>query len=167
MSDPSVSVRPCLSVFVQVFPKQKPLANPTPPACNSITRMPKRDHKPKNLVARSITLTDSKGKPRIYIGVHDDPTYSSISLFGPRDRSIEISADHEGGLHISLRDGTGKIVAGFGITSDDHVSVSLCDHRSGSRMHLGSDGTDQPPHVTVYHHGHIHWTTRKRRKKPA
>jgi len=122
----------------------------------------KRSHKPKDIVARSVTLTDSKGKPRIYMGVHDNPAYSSICLFGPRERSIKISADHEGGLHISLRDGSEELVAGFGITSADHVGISLFDHRSGSRTELGSDGTGQPPHVTIYHHGRTHWTTRKK-----
>jgi len=129
--------------------------------------MPKRKPKPKNIVARSITLVDSKGKTRIYMGVNDDDAYSSICLFGPRDRAIEISADHEGGLHVSLRDGTGKIVAGLGITSDDRVGISLFDHRTGSRTELGSDGTGQPPHVTIHHHGRAHWTTRKRGRKKA
>jgi len=129
--------------------------------------MPKRPSKLKDIVARSLTLKDSKGKTRIYMGVHDDPAYSSICLFGPRDRSLEMSADHEGGLHVRLRSGTGKIVADLGITSDDHVGVSLFDHRTGSRTELGSNGTRQPPHVTIHHHGHIHWTTRKRRRKSA
>lgn len=126
------------------------------------TRVPKRSPKGKDIVARSITLTDSKGKARIYMGVNDDPASASICLFGPRDRAIEISSDHEGGLHISLRDGTGKIVAGFGITSDNRVGISLFDHRTGSRTELGSDGTGQPPHFTIHHHGQQHWTTRKR-----
>lgn len=129
--------------------------------------MPKRNSIPKNIVARSITLTDSKGKTRIYLGVHDDPPYSSICLFGPRDRAIEISADQEGGLHISLCDGTGKIVAGVGITADDRVGISLFDHRTGSHTELGSDGTGLPPHVTIHHHGRTHWTTRKRGRRKA
>ena len=129
--------------------------------------MPKRKPKPKDIVAHSITLVDSKGKTRIYMGVHDDPSHSSICLFGPQDRAIEISADHEGGLHVSLRDGTGKIVAGFGITSDDRVGISLFDHRTGSRTKLGSDGTGQPPHVTIHHNGHTHWTTRKQGRTKA
>jgi len=102
--------------------------------------MPKRSTKPKDIVARSITLTDSKGKTRIYMGVHDDPAYASICLFGARERSIEISADHEGGLHVTLQDGRGKLVAGLGITSDDRVGISLYDHRTGSRTQLGSHG---------------------------
>jgi hypothetical protein len=129
--------------------------------------MPKRKPKPKDIVARSITLKDAKGKTRIYMGIHDDPAYSSICLFGPRDRSIEISADHEGGLHISLQDGTGKVVAGFGIASDDRVGISLFDHRSGSHTELGSDSASGPPHVTIYHHGRTHWTTRKRGRKKS
>lgn len=110
--------------------------------------MPKRISKLKDIVARSVTLKDSKGKTRIYMGVHDDPAYSSICLFGPRDRAIEISADHEGGLHVSLRDGTGKLIAGFGISSDDRIGISLFDHRSGSRMGVGF-GWDRP--ATLYH----------------
>ena len=101
------------------------------------------------------------------MGVSNDPAHSTICLFGDRERSIEILADPEGGLHISLRDGTGMIVAGLGITSDDSVGLSLFDHRSGTRTRIGSDGAGLLPHITLHHHGKIHWTTQKllRRKK--
>jgi hypothetical protein len=131
--------------------------------------MPKRKSKAKDIVARSISLTDSKGKTRIYMGVTDDPVHSSICIFGDKDRSIQISADAEGGLHVNLSDGTGKIVAGLAITSDDRVGLGLYDHRSGMRTELGSDSAGGAHQITLHHHGKIHWTTKKvlRRKKAA
>jgi hypothetical protein len=130
--------------------------------------MPKRASKAKDIVARSITLTDSKGEPRIYMGVHGNPAYSTICLYGERERSIELAATPEGGLHISLRDGTGKLVAGLSITSDDRVGLYLYDHRSGTRTELGSDSADGAHHLTLHHHGKICWTTKKKlRSKKA
>jgi len=131
--------------------------------------MPKRKSKAKDIVARSISLTDSKGKTRIYMGVTDDPVHSSICIFGDKDRSIQISADAEGGLHVNLSDGTGKIVAGLAITSDDRVGLGLYDHRSGMRTELGSDLVGGAHQITLHHHGKIHWTTKKaiRRKRAA
>lgn len=131
--------------------------------------MPNRPSKLKDIVARSITLTDSKGKARIYMGATGDPAHSSICLFGDRERAIELSADPEGGLHISLRDGTGKIVAGLGISSEDHIGLYLYNHRTGTRTELGSDAKDGPHQITLHHHGKVSWTTKKkpRRKKAA
>ena len=124
--------------------------------------MPNRPSKLKDIVARSITLTDSKGKPQIYMGATGDPAHPSICLFGDRDRAIELSADTEGGLHISLRDGTGKIVAGLGISSNDCVRLCLYDHRTGTRTELGSDSKDGAHQITLHHHGKICWTTKKK-----
>lgn len=129
--------------------------------------MPKRTSKPKDIVARSISIKDSKGKTRIYMAALDDPAYSSICLFGPRERSMELSADHEGGLYISLRDGSGKIVAGLGISSDDRVGLSLYDHRIGARTELGSDQVDGKHHVTVHHRGKLEWTSVKKPRRKS
>ncbi len=131
--------------------------------------MPKHPSKLKDIVARSITLKDTKGKTRIYMGVTGEPPHSSICLFGDRERSIEISADPEGGLHASFRDGSGKIVAGLGISSDDRVGLYLHDHRTGTRTELGSDSDDGSHQITLHHQGKIRWTTKKklRPKKTA
>jgi hypothetical protein len=131
--------------------------------------MPKRPSKLKDIVARSITLKDSKGKQRIFMGVLGDPPHSTICLFGDKERQIEICADPGGGLHASFRDGTGKIVAALGISSDDRVGLSLFDHRTGMRTELGSDFANGEHDITLYHHGKLHWTTKKklRRKKAA
>lgn len=127
--------------------------------------MPKRPLKPKDIVARSISLTDAKGKTRIYMGVSDEPAHSSICLFGERERAIELSADQEGGMHISIRDGTGKLVVGLGISSDDRVGLFLYDHRSGTRTDLGSTAKGKPHHVTLHHQGKVQWTTQKHPKR--
>ena len=124
--------------------------------------MLKKSSKPKDIVARSITLTDEKGTARIFMGVNGDPPHSTICLFGERERSIELSADPEGGLHLSLRDGTGKLVVGLGISSDDRVGLCLFDHRSGTRTEVGSDSTAGPHHITLHHQDKIHWTTKSK-----
>ena len=124
--------------------------------------MPKRTSKPKDIVARSITLKDSKGKTRVYMGIIGDPANSSICLFGERNRSIELSADHEGALGITLRDGTGNIAAGLGISSTDGVGLFLFDHRTGSRTELGSELAGGAHHITLHHRGKLLWTTKKK-----
>ena len=131
--------------------------------------MPIRSSKTFDIVARSITLTDAKGKPRIYLGVTGDPAHSSICLFGERERSIELTADPEGGLHISLHNGTGKIVAGLTISAKERVALFLYDHRTGTRTELGSDSAEGSHQLTMHHRGKLHWTTKKklRRKKAA
>jgi len=131
--------------------------------------MQKRPSKVKDIVARSITLTDSKGKAKIYLGVSDGPTHSTICIFGDGGRSIQISADAEGGLCINLNNGAHKVIAGICISADDAVGIGLYDHRSGTSTEMGSDGTGLPHHITMRHHGKVNWTTRKKtqRKKPS
>ena len=129
--------------------------------------MPKRTPKPKDIVARSISIKDSKGNTRIYMAALDEPSYASICLFGPRERAMELSADHEGGLHMSLRDGSGKIVASLGISADDHVGVSLCDHRIGARTELGSGWVDGKHSISVFHGGKLKWTTEKKTRRKS
>ncbi len=123
--------------------------------------MPKRKTKLKDIVARSITLKDSKGETRMYLAVHDDPVYSTICLFGEHGRSIQISADHEGGLYISLGETNGKLGAALAVSSQDRVGLGLYDHRSGTRTEMGSTTKSGPHHITLHHHGKVNWTTRK------
>jgi hypothetical protein len=51
----------------------------------------KRKPKHKHIVARSITLEDAKGKPRIFMDAGSGGGYATICLFGEDDRSIQIS----------------------------------------------------------------------------
>ncbi len=127
--------------------------------------MPKHSSKGKDIVARSITLKDAKGKVRIYLGVHDNPASSVICLFGDNNRSIQLSADHEGGLFLGLRDGSDKIAGGISITSDDRVGLFLYDHRSETRTELGSDSKDGEHQIKLHHQGKLRWTTKKKTKR--
>jgi hypothetical protein len=72
--------------------------------------------KPKHIVARSITLEDAKGKPRILLNAGDGDGLVSICLLGQDGRSIQISTSPEGGLHISLFGTNQKVSASLGMT---------------------------------------------------
>jgi len=96
------------------------------------------------------------------MGLIGSPVQSTISLFGDRNRSIELSTDPAGGIHLRLSDGSGQLVAAVGITSDDRVGLQLLDHRSGSRTEMGTSGADGPQHVSVHHRGKLIWSTAKR-----
>ena len=75
--------------------------------------------KQKHIVARSITLEDAKGQPRIFLHAGDGDGGVCICLFGQEDRSIQISTSPEGGLHISLFGKRETVSASFGMTPDE------------------------------------------------
>jgi hypothetical protein len=127
--------------------------------------MPKRAARAKHIVAQSITLKDSRGKTRIYMDSSSAPGFATICLFGDDGRAIELSANPDGGLHISIHDGTGKVTAGLAIQSDDRVTLHLYNHRSGTRTELGSGSSDGSHSLTIYHHGKLAWTTMKRQRR--
>jgi hypothetical protein len=122
--------------------------------------MPKRKSKAKDIVARSLSLVDSKGKTRIFMGVFDKG-HAQISVYGARNRAIDISADNEGGIYISLQDDSGKSALGLGISADDQIGISVLDHSSGGRIRLGSDGKGKSPEIALFHNGKLHWSTQK------
>jgi hypothetical protein len=98
----------------------------------------KRKAKPKHIVARSITLEDAKGTPRIFMDAGSGDGYVTICLFGEDDRSIQISTSPEGGLHISLHGERSKVTAALGMTADEDAGLSIRDRQGRLGTMLGS-----------------------------
>jgi hypothetical protein len=121
--------------------------------------------KPKDIVARSITLKDSKGRMRVFMNAGDD--YTVIALYGKNGQSVQIANGPDGWLGMDIHDSTGKVAIGLSIRADGKPGLSIMDHRSGM-MSLIDAQQDSPAHeVSVFQHGKIHWTSQKRRRKRA
>ena len=135
--------------------------------------MPKRRAKPRDIVARSIVLTDGDDSPMILMGVSKSPPSASITLMGPKGRVIELMCDPEGGLCVSLTDESAKLVAGMSIMpsdKSDKLALFLYDHPTGTRTEIGSSGIgysspDGQHHLTLTHKGQEVWTTKNKTAK--
>jgi hypothetical protein len=128
--------------------------------------------KPKHLTARSITLEDAKGKPRIFMDAGDGDGCVTICLFGDDDRSIQISTSPEGGLHISLMGQRSKVTATLGMTPDEDAGLSIRDRQGRLGTMLGSTFHTGEHRLVLFHDGQPCWSTpaplkqkQKRKKK--
>lgn len=129
---------------------------------NSNMKAP-RNKKPKDIVARSITLKDSKGRTRIYMDAEDD--YPVIALYGKNGEGIQISNGPDCWLGMDIHDSTGKVAIALCIHADGNPGLSIMDHRSGMMSLIGAH-KDSPAHeISVFQHGKLHWTSRKPSKK--
>lgn len=125
--------------------------------------MPKpRSKKQKHIVARSITLEDAKGKPRIFLDAGDGDGFVSICLFGQDDRSIQISTSPEGGLHISLFGKRETVSASLGMTPDEDAGLSIRDRKGRMGTMLGSTFGTGEHRLVLFRDGQPFWSTPKK-----
>lgn len=126
--------------------------------------------KPKHIVARSITLQDAKGKPRIFMDAGDGDGCVAICLFGQHDRSIQISTSPEGGLFISLLGKRATVSASLSMTPEEDAGLSINDRRGLLGTMLGSTFHKGEHRLVLFHDGQPFWSTpmqSKRKKKTA
>jgi hypothetical protein len=129
------------------------------------THPKKRKPRQKHIVARSITLKDAKGKPRIFMDAGDGDGYVTICLFGEDDRSIQIATLPEGGLHISLHGQRSKVTATLGMTSREDAGLSIRDRQGKlgtmlrSTFHPGKHG------LVLFSDGQPCWSAPKPTKR--
>ena len=119
----------------------------------------KRKPLPKHLTARSLTLEDAQGKPRIFLDAGNGDGRVTICLFGEHDRSIQISTTPAGGLHISLLGQRGTVSTTLGMTP--HEDAGLCIHDRQGRLGtmLGSSLPDGEHRLMLFQDGRHHWST--------
>jgi len=117
--------------------------------------------KAKHLIARSITLEDAKGKPRIFMDAGNGDGYVTICLFGQDDRSIQISTSPEGGLHISLMGKLQTVSATLGMTANEDAGLSILDKRGRLGTMLGSTFHTGEHRLVLFHEGQPCWSTPK------
>jgi len=98
----------------------------------------KKKAKAEHITARSITLEDAHGKPRIFMDAGDGDGYATICLFGEGERSIQICTAANGGLHISLMGQNCSVSATLGMTEGDEAGISILDHTGKYGTVLGS-----------------------------
>jgi hypothetical protein len=129
----------------------------------------KRKQKPKHITARSITLEDANGKPRIFMDAGDGDGYVTICLFGEGDRSIQISTSPEGGLHISLMGQRSTVSATLGMTADEDAGLSIRDRQGRLGTMLGSTFHPDPGEhrLILFRDGQPYWSTPRQKKKSA
>lgn len=126
-------------------------------ATQNKTRKPKQKH----IVARSITLKDAKGKPRIYLDAGDGDGLVTLCLFGEANRSIQISTSPEGGLHIVLHGQRSKVTAALGMTPDENAGLSISDRQGRLGTMLGSTFHTGQHSLVLLRDGQPYWTTLK------
>ena len=125
----------------------------------------KRKAKPKHIVARSITLEDAKGTPRIFMDAGNGDGYVTICLFGEDDRSIQISTSPEGGLHISLHGERPKVTAALAMTADEDAGLSIRDRQGRLGTMLGSMFNTGEHSLVLFRDGQPCWSTVKPTKR--
>ena len=127
----------------------------------------KRKSLVKHLTARSLTLEDAKGKPRILLDAGNGDGCVTICLFGEHDRSIQISTSPEGGLHISLLGRRGNVSATLGMTPDEDAGLSIRDRQGRLGTMLGSNFQTGEHRLVLFRDGQPCWSAPHpvRRKK--
>jgi len=116
-----------------------------------------RRKKPKDIVARSIALKDSKGRTRIYVNA--DVDYPVIALYGKNGQSVQIASGPDGWLGMDIRDSTGKVAIGLSIRADGNPGLGVMDHRSGMMSLIGARADSSAHEISVFQHGKLHWTS--------
>jgi hypothetical protein len=119
----------------------------------------KRKQKAKHITARSISLLDSKGKPRILMDAGNGDGYVRICLFGENDRSIQISTSPEGGLNISLLGKRSKVSASLGMNSNENAGLCIRDRKGLLGTMLGSIFETGEHQLVLFREGQQHWST--------
>ncbi len=125
----------------------------------------KRKPKAKHITARSITLEDAKGKPRIFMDAGDGDGHVTICLFGEDDRQIEISTSPKGSLHISLFGRRQTVSASFGMTPDEDAGLSIRDRQGRLGTMLGSSFHTGEHSLVLFRDGQPSWSAPKQTKR--
>lgn len=134
-------------------------------------RPTKRKAAPKRLTARSITLVDAKGKPRILLDPGNGDGYACICLYGEKDRSIQISTDPNGSLSIALLGP--RFDASLGVSPDNDAGLCIRDRNGLLGTMLGSYLDPGKHQLVLFQDGQPVWSsaqppkTRRRKTKPA
>jgi|SRR5579872_237162 len=122
------------------------------------SHLKKAKRKSKHITARSLTLEDAKGKPRIFMDAGDGDGCVSICLFGEGDRSIQISTSPEGGLHISLIGRRSTVSATFGMTPDENAGLCIRDKQGRLGTMLGSSFHAGEHRLVLFRDGQPYWS---------
>jgi len=144
-------------------------AGPVATCSNHLMATKHKNRKPrsKHLTARSLTLEDAKGKPRIFMDAGDGDRYVTICLFGEHDRSIQITTSPEGGLHISLLGQRCNVSATLALTPDEDAGLSIRDRHGRLGTMLGSILQPGKHRLVLFQDGQPCWSTPRpvKRKK--
>jgi hypothetical protein len=120
---------------------------------------PKRSKKSRHIVARSITLRDTRGKMRIRLDAGNGKDPATISVFGDQGRFIEISSSPEGSLLISLRGR--RSVAALAMTPKGDAGLDIRDRDGRPGTLLGSTFDSGEHHLVIFRNGKIRLSTSK------
>jgi hypothetical protein len=116
--------------------------------------------KGKHIVAQSISLKDSKGRTCIFMSAEDD--CAVIALHGKEGQSVQIATGPEKWVGMDIHDSTGKVAIGMSINADGNPGIGIADHRSGMLTLIGAGPNSSEHEISVYKHGKLHWTSRKK-----
>ena len=118
-----------------------------------------RTKRPKRITARSITLEDAKGNPRIFMDAGDGDGNVEICLFGDGGHSIQISTSSKGGLHILLSGQKGQDSAVLGMNSDGDAGLIIHDRKGLPGSRLGPIAGSCEQALTLFKGGKPVWST--------
>lgn len=135
-------------------------------------RATKRKAAPKNITARSITLVDALGQPRIFMDAGDGKCPASISIFGKEERSIQIQASLDGVLSIALLGR--RFGASLVVSPENDAGLSICDRDGRLGTMLGSVYEHGKHQLVLFQDGQPVWSSaqsqkarRRKAKTPA
>lgn len=118
--------------------------------------------KGEHIVARSITLEDAKGTPRIFMDAGDGDGYATICLFGEGERSIQICTAPDGGLYISLLGQRCASSATIAMTADEKAGLSILDDKGQHGSLVGSLSPSGEHKVVLCREGMPVWSAPER-----
>jgi hypothetical protein len=111
----------------------------------------------RRIVARSITLKDAQGRPRIVLDAGSGKSPATICVLSEHGRSIEIQAMPDGALCISLRGR--RTVAALGMTPKEDAGLDIRDRDGRPGTILGATFDSGEHHLTIFRNGKVRLTT--------
>lgn len=118
--------------------------------------------KPKNITARSITLVDALGQPRIFLDAGDGICPASISVFGKDERSIQIQASPDGVLSIALLGS--RFGASLAVSPENDAGLCIRDRDGKLGTMLGSVYERGKHQLVLFEDGQPAWRSAEPRK---
>lgn len=120
---------------------------------------PKPTKRAGHIRARSITLVDSQGRPRIWLDAGGRDGLASICLFANDGANVQISAqpDHAVSIQVFGRECQSHIV--IGISGDDRGLMMISDHNGKLGTVLGEEPGTSTHRLMLFKDGQHYWQT--------
>lgn len=120
---------------------------------------PRVKHRKKHLGAASLTLVDSKGRPRIFLDAGTEEGYACIGVYAKDGKSIQISAQPNDSLLIMLYDGKSAANIQISMSSDRGGGLWISDKKGLPGAIIGEEPDTSTHRLLLFKKGKPFWST--------